>query len=800
MAPCFFVLKGGAPPDDVLPTLEGLLNKRGGATGQRGGFENWKARYFKIVGHTLYYLEDKKSKSAKGHMNLQGVGVREADGETGRLLSICVFWPEDAEACFYMQAPNSYARKEWMKAIARAAQVSDASLDVLGIAELKQRCVASGLVQEDDYSNDRARLQQMLADFVAQRKSSRSAPLAVLAARAHHTTGAGARTSQAMDAGKQLVGDGLRWLRGKVSLNKCRFQKDGFDLDLTYIVPGRLIAMGFPSVGIEAKYRNSLDEVRRFFGTYHPANRWRVYNLCEERVYIGEDIGGASHADCLRHFPFDDHNPPCIDMVHVFCLDVRAWLEAHPENVAAVHCKAGKGRTGLMCACLLVHLGVCATAEEALAYFGGIRTSDGEGVTIPSQKRYTRWYAAHHGHLAAPLAAGGDGSGALPSAGLPMPVAGVAGERDLASAGTAAQVREARERLSAADLGSGEASGSPAALGAARTSTAPPVMAAAMGPAMAAGSLEEGSTDVRGRSLTSASSEILGAGSVSAFSPAFAARMPELWRAFACPRPVLRVTRLAMRGCPTFDRFGGCDPYVVLKMVTAVPRELFGAAEEANPNIVGCTQCTQRFKRVYDSRKVQEVFHVEHGGAIEFDVKSRPLLIKGDVKVQFCDENTVRKKDKMCHFWVHSHFLLNQSQGRLHLRRANTDKACKGKYASRFPPEFEIILEAELDAEADVSSALSNDAEFGFGDRHSCFVEGDGMDDLPEDTDTEDEEEEEAAAAAQAGADGGGAGGGDDDGGDGDGGGAPEHSQKTRTSYVEQLTKQRRASNQSVMV
>ena len=381
-------------------------------------------------------------------MNLQGVGVREADGETGRLLSICVFWPEDAEACFYLQAPNSYARKEWMKAIARAAQVSDASLDVLGIAELKQRCVASGLVQEDDYSNDRARLQQMLADFVAQRKSSRSAPLAVLAARAHHTTGAGARTSQAMDAGKQLVGDGLRWLRGKVSLNKCRFQKDGFDLDLTYIVPGRLIAMGFPAVGIEAKYRNSLDEVRRFFGTYHPANRWRVYNLCEERVYEGIDIGGASHADCLRHFPFDDHNPPCIDMVHVFCLDVRTWLEAHPENVAAVHCKAGKGRTGLMCACLLVHLGVCATAEEALAYFGGIRTSDGEGVTIPSQKRYTRWYAAHHGHLAAPLAAGGDGSRARcpPPACRCPPPASRASVTSLAR-GRRRRVREARGLL-----------------------------------------------------------------------------------------------------------------------------------------------------------------------------------------------------------------------------------------------------------------------------------------------------------------------------------------------------------------
>ena len=236
--------------------------------------------------------------------------------------------------------------------------------------------------------------------------------------------------------------------------------------------------------------------MRRFFGTYHPANRWRVYNLCEERVYIGEDIGGASHADCLRHFPFDDHNPPCIDMVHVFCLDVRAWLEAHPENVAAVHCKAGKGRTGLMCACLLVHLGVCATAEEALAYFGGIRTSDGEGVN-PEPEAVHAVVCAHHGHLAAPLAAGGDGSGALPSAGLPMP-SPASRASATCDAGTAAQVREARERLSAADLGSGEAGGSPAALGAARTSTAPPVMAAAMGPAMAAGSLEESSTDVRG--------------------------------------------------------------------------------------------------------------------------------------------------------------------------------------------------------------------------------------------------------------------------------------------------------------
>ena len=175
---------------------------------------------------------------------------------------------------------------------------------------------------------------------------------------------------------------------------------------------------------------------------------------------------------------------------------------------------------------------------------------------------------------------------------------------------------------------------------------------------------------------------------------------------------------------------------------------------------------------------MQEVFHVEHGGAIEFDVKSRPLLIKGDVKVQFCDENTVRKKDKMCHFWVHSHFLLNQSRG-ASTSAAPTPTRRKGKYASRFPPEFEIILEAELDADADVSSALSNDAEFGFGERHSCFVEGDGMDACRR-TPTPRTRRRRRRRRRAGGADGGGGDGGDDDG--GGGGGAPEHSQKTRTS------------------
>jgi phosphatidylinositol-3,4,5-trisphosphate 3-phosphatase and dual-specificity protein phosphatase PTEN len=57
-----------------------------------------------------------------------------------------------------------------------------------------------------------------------------------------------------------------------------------------------------------------------------------------------------------------------------------------------VHCKAGKGRTGVMVSCLLISLGICKSATEALQMFGRERTHDGKGVTIPSQARYVHYW------------------------------------------------------------------------------------------------------------------------------------------------------------------------------------------------------------------------------------------------------------------------------------------------------------------------------------------------------------------------------------------------------------------------
>ena len=53
-----------------------------------------------------------------------------------------------------------------------------------------------------------------------------------------------------------------------VSLEKHRYQRDGYDLDLCYITE-RIIAMGFPSQGVEGFYRNHMEDVKTFFELKH---------------------------------------------------------------------------------------------------------------------------------------------------------------------------------------------------------------------------------------------------------------------------------------------------------------------------------------------------------------------------------------------------------------------------------------------------------------------------------------------------------------------------------------------------
>ena len=57
----------------------------------------------------------------------------------------------------------------------------------------------------------------------------------------------------------------------------------------------------------------------------------------------------------------------------------------------AVHCKAGKGRTGVVISCLLLYNELinkweygCKTATDSMRFYGARRTRNNKGVTCPS--------------------------------------------------------------------------------------------------------------------------------------------------------------------------------------------------------------------------------------------------------------------------------------------------------------------------------------------------------------------------------------------------------------------------------
>ena len=177
-------------------------------------------------------------------------------------------------------------------------------------------------------------------------------------------------------------------LKRLVSKQKRRYQDENFDLDMSYITD-RVIAMGFPSVGCETIYRNSITDVINFFHTKHN-DKVKIYNLCleKDRIY-SKNLFSKSQVGL---FPATDHNPCPIKLILEFCLDICLYLLKNPKGVAAIHCKAGKGRTGVMICSYLVFSHLCETSEKAFRYYARIRTTDNTGVTIPSQKRYIKYF------------------------------------------------------------------------------------------------------------------------------------------------------------------------------------------------------------------------------------------------------------------------------------------------------------------------------------------------------------------------------------------------------------------------
>lgn len=190
-------------------------------------------------------------------------------------------------------------------------------------------------------------------------------------------------------------------LRSLVSGPRSRYVTSQFNLDLSYITP-RVIAMSFPATDtLEGLYRNRIEDVAAFFRTRH-ASSALIINL-SERPYDGSRFDGA-----VLDLGFPDHHSPPLEIAWTLCLTIDAWLSASRDHVVAVHCLAGKGRTGVIICCYLLFSGHFFApestdtddffmldpphilTERALSFFARAR---GDNITYASQQRVVGYFA-----------------------------------------------------------------------------------------------------------------------------------------------------------------------------------------------------------------------------------------------------------------------------------------------------------------------------------------------------------------------------------------------------------------------
>jgi phosphatidylinositol-3,4,5-trisphosphate 3-phosphatase/dual-specificity protein phosphatase PTEN len=171
-----------------------------------------------------------------------------------------------------------------------------------------------------------------------------------------------------------------------VSRNRLRYKDCEFNLDLSYITR-RVIAMGYPGSGLNGLVRNHVGDVILYFKKYHSL-KIKIYNMCNDKFVDPQVLRLETPAQDrdvrLAYFPMMDHNPGPIPTIFKFVIDAVLYLASDPENTVAVHCKAGKGRTGLAICAYFLFIEAVENAELAVTLFNSRRTTNGKGLGIAS--------------------------------------------------------------------------------------------------------------------------------------------------------------------------------------------------------------------------------------------------------------------------------------------------------------------------------------------------------------------------------------------------------------------------------
>lgn len=189
---------------------------------------------------------------------------------------------------------------------------------------------------------------------------------------------------------KQQASAFVRGARHLISKHqrKARFIDESFDLDLTYITD-RIIAMSFPATGIEATYRNKLEDVAAMLKEKHGDN-FLIIN-CAEKSYETDNL-----CNQVLDFGWPDHMAAPLERLISAVQAMDSWNQSDPSNVVVVHCKGGKGRTGLVIAAYMLMARIFEDPDLAMEHFAVKRFESTDrtktGITQYSQRRYCYYF------------------------------------------------------------------------------------------------------------------------------------------------------------------------------------------------------------------------------------------------------------------------------------------------------------------------------------------------------------------------------------------------------------------------
>jgi hypothetical protein len=168
-------------------------------------------------------------------------------------------------------------------------------------------------------------------------------------------------------------------IRQRFSQGMRRYQKMGFDLDLTYIA-SRLVCMAAPAVNQlytrtlngDIVALNDVTMVARYFLTHHYDN-FRTFNFCAEALgnYATKNVFGQ-----VRRIPTPESTAPRLSDLLLFCENAAHYLLLDDSKTLLLHCNTGCERSGVFASAFLLYSGHCFTASESMDYFIRRRTTN----------------------------------------------------------------------------------------------------------------------------------------------------------------------------------------------------------------------------------------------------------------------------------------------------------------------------------------------------------------------------------------------------------------------------------------